>query len=110
MRKLLLVGVVVAGIALAAGASFELKWVLAPLLGLAIIGWANATFRSMASGSGAGMVGDSGEPEPVDLDEGRTLYWCESCGTELLLLVRGSGNPPRHCGERMHERVEVQSG
>ena len=34
---------------------------------------------------------------------------CEECGTELVLLVRGSGKAPRHCGGSMHERAELLS-
>ena len=45
---------------------------------------------------------------PVTGDE-RVLYWCEECGTELVLLVRGSGDPPRHCMAKMHERAELLS-
>jgi DNA-directed RNA polymerase subunit RPC12/RpoP len=46
-------------------------------------------------------------PEPVADTEERTVYRCEECGTELLLLVRGEESPPRHCGERMRGRTEV---
>lgn len=45
--------------------------------------------------------------EPVTDPRERTVYWCEECGAEVLLLVRGEGNPPRHCGEGMRTRVEV---
>jgi hypothetical protein len=38
---------------------------------------------------------------------GRTLFWCEECGTEVLLLVRGTDRAPSHCGQRMHERTEL---
>ena len=79
-------------------------WVLAPLLGYLILRLGLATFGSLARG--AAHV-PSGEPQPVDPDRERVTYWCEGCGAELLLLVRGTGMPPRHCGERMHERAEV---
>lgn len=81
-------------------------YVLAPLLGLVILrlGW--ATFGSLAGG---GMSPDD-EPQPVDPSQERVRYWCEGCGAELLLLVRGTATPPRHCGERMHERHEVVHG
>lgn len=47
------------------------------------------------------------EPELVDDDDARTVYRCDACGTEVLLLIRGSDTPPRHCGERMSEREEI---
>lgn len=49
--------------------------------------------------------------EPVDADVTvRTVFWCQTCGTELLLLRRGSEKAPRHCGESMHEREELDAG
>lgn len=80
-------------------------YILAPLLGLVILrlGW--ATFGSLAGGGGAHVP--QGDPEAVDPAEERVRYWCEGCGAEVMLLVRGTPVPPRHCGERMHERREV---
>lgn len=43
-------------------------------------------------------------PTPVNT---RILFWCSTCGTEVLLLRRGSDAPPRHCGEGMDRREEV---
>lgn len=39
----------------------------------------------------------------VDVDEGDTLlvYACEVCGEQLVLLRRGTDQPPRHCSEKM---------
>jgi hypothetical protein len=37
----------------------------------------------------------------------RVLYWCETCGTEVLLLRKGSDAAPRHCGESMTRREEI---
>jgi DNA-directed RNA polymerase subunit RPC12/RpoP len=82
------------------------KYVFAPMLGWAFISWAFASMRSMASGGTPSAVEGSNEPERVSPRE-RVLYWCEECGTELLLLIRGSGTNPRHCGTKMHERAEV---
>ena len=101
--KLLLVTVVVVVL----GTQVGWRWVLAPLLGLSIWAWARATLRSFLRHGQTGIAADT-EPEPVGIDE-RTMYWCEECGTEVVLTVRGSGLPPRHCGERMHERSEVLS-
>lgn len=85
------------------GIVFGWKFVLAPLLGYLVWRWATATMRSMA----AGAPGTDEEPPAAVTDDDRTLYWCEECGTELLLLVRGSGTAPRHCGTRMHRRTEI---
>ena len=40
----------------------------------------------------------------------RVTYWCETCGTEVLLLRAGSKSAPRHCGEAMVKREEVVRG
>lgn len=43
-------------------------------------------------------------PPPADV---RIVFRCGTCGTELLLLRRGSEAPPRHCGEAMTVREEI---
>lgn len=96
--------VVVALVAAAAVAvAFGPRWVLGPLAGYLIYRAGTSMLRGMAAG--AGTTPD--EPEPMVGKPERVLYWCEQCGAELLLVVRGSDRPPRHCGERMHERVEL---
>ena len=103
------VGLTVAAVVvIVVGNEFGWRWILAPLLGFVIWRWASSTLRSMVhDGQNVGAVTAPEEPPgPVDANE-RTLYWCEECGTELLLLVRGSGISPRHCGTRMHERSEI---
>lgn len=47
------------------------------------------------------------EPPPADA---RVTFWCETCGTEVLLLRKGSESAPRHCGEAMVKREEVLRG
>lgn len=79
-------------------------YVFAPLLGLAILWFGLGSLRSLQAG--AAHI-PSGDPMPVDHTVERTSYWCAGCGAEVLLLVRGTGTPPRHCGERMQERVEI---
>jgi len=37
----------------------------------------------------------------------RITFWCEECGTEVLLLRKGSEAAPRHCGEAMVRREEI---
>ncbi|HEX9767255.1 MAG TPA: hypothetical protein VGA36_10865 [Nitriliruptorales bacterium] len=97
------VAVVLAAAAVVVGVNWGWKWVLAPLLGLGILAWSRATLRGMVQG---GAPGEADVAAPV-ADNERTLYWCEQCGAELLLTIRGAATPPRHCGERMHERVEL---
>lgn len=94
-----IVGVIVAVL-------FDPKWVLAPLLGFAVFRVGTAMLRNMAADAKA----TSDAPEPVMDRPERTLYWCEQCGAEVLLVVRGTDVAPRHCGERMHERVELIRG
>lgn len=104
VKRIIWVGVGAAVVAAFAVDSIHPGYVLAPLLGLAILrlGW--ATFGSLAGG---GAHIPDGQPQPVDPTEERVRYWCEGCGAELMLLVRGTPLAPRHCGERMHERREV---
>lgn len=106
VRRLLLIPVVL--VAVVVGLSFDWKYVLAPLLGAAIFLWALAMLRSMVNDGRARVDADEQQPHPVTGAE-RVLYWCEECGTELVLVVRGSGTAPRHCGGRMHERAELLS-
>ena len=95
----------IATAAVAVGAQFGWRWVIAPLMGLAIWVWMRAMMRSFLRHGQTGIAA-ADEPEELPLDE-RVLYWCEECGTEVVLLVRGSGVAPRHCGTKMHERSEI---
>lgn len=95
-------------LAVVVGVAFGWRFVFAPLLGIAIFSWATATLRSMVNDGRAHVEADEQQPRPVSADE-RVLYWCEECGTELLLVVRGSGAQPRHCAMKMHERAELLS-
>ncbi|HKJ57044.1 MAG TPA: hypothetical protein VJ978_13775 [Nitriliruptoraceae bacterium] len=91
------------------GTQFGWKWVLAPLLGYAFIRWSIGSLRAMTADGRATAHLDAPQPRPVRRSE-RVLYWCEDCGTELLLVVRGTGKPPRHCATAMHEREELVDG
>lgn len=82
----------------------EARYVIAPLMGLAIFRVGFATFGQF--GVGASYIPD-GDPVPVDPRSERVTYWCGGCGAEVLLLVRGTETAPRHCGEKMVERREV---
>ena len=79
-------------------------YVLGPLVGLGIARIGLATFASLRSGAAHIPEGD---PVAVDPRVERVTYWCDGCGAELLLLMRGTEIAPRHCGERMTERHEV---
>ena len=105
--RYLVVAVVLGALALVALTDVRPAYVLGPLLGLALARVGLATFASLRGG--AAHI-PQGEPEPVDPRLERVTYWCEACGAELLLLVRGTAMPPRHCGERMAERHEVARG
>jgi DNA-directed RNA polymerase subunit RPC12/RpoP len=80
-------------------------YVFAPLLAVVILWFGFGSLRSLQRG---GAHIPDGDPEVVDHTVERTTYWCAGCGAEVLLLVRGTDVPPRHCGERMHERIEIQ--
>lgn len=98
-----MIWILVAVVAVIVAVAFGSTWVLAPLAGFAIYKVGTAMLRSMAVDGKA----PDGPPEVVVSRPERVLYWCEACGAELLLVVRGADTPPRHCGERMHQRIEV---
>jgi len=86
-----------------------MRVVIAVLAGLAIFFVGFGVIRGFA-GPRRGVAGASLEAvEP--LPEGiRILFWCETCGMEVLLLRAGSEQPPRHCGEPMARREEILGG
>lgn len=99
----------VVGVAVAAALLVDAvpaAYVLGPLLALGILRLGLATFRSMVVG---GEHIPTSEPTPVDPARECVRYWCEGCGAEMLLLMRGTPLPPRHCGQRMEERVDEVS-
>jgi hypothetical protein len=103
----LLLLIPVAAIAVVIGLNFGWQWVFAPLLAYALLRWSIASLRVLVTD--AKHLGAETEiAGPVGADE-RTLYWCEECGAELLLLVRGTARAPSHCGQRMHERTEIRN-
>jgi hypothetical protein len=96
--------VVLAGIITWALTDVPAAYVFGPLGGLLIYRVGTASFRSLREG--ASYIPD-GPPVPVDPSTERTVYWCAGCGTEVLLLVRGTESAPRHCGESMTQRTEI---
>ena len=80
-----------------------MRLVIAILAGIGL-GWISlGMVRSLGARPGSSAFDEPIEA-PVDV---RTIFRCATCGTELLLLRRGSDRAPRHCGESMHERDEV---
>lgn len=101
-----LVSVLAVAVVLAVGLLGSWWWVLAAGLGWAVWAVLSATLRSLVNQAPAGE--GSAEPQPVAEGE-RSVYWCQECGTELLLLVRGSDSSPRHCGMKMQEHSGVST-
>lgn len=102
-RRLVFWGLVAAAVT-AVFAGVPAVYVFGPLAAVFILRVGLATFNSLEAG--ADHIPDS-EPTPVDPRDERVVYWCAGCGAEVLLVVRGTPMPPRHCGERMTERVEL---
>ena len=94
-------------VAVVIGVNFGWFWVLGPLASYAMLRWLIASLRVLVTDA-RHLDDDVADPRPVGPDE-RTLFWCEECGTEVLLLVRGTSRAPSHCGQRMHERTEILS-
>ena len=94
-----------AAVAIAVWVVFGWQWVLAPLLGAVLLRWSIGSLRALVADGRPGTAAQSA-PVPVATNE-RTLFWCEECGTEVLLIVRGTARAPSHCGQRMHERTEI---
>ena len=92
-------------LAVIAGLSLGWRWVLAPLLGLAFLSWAIASLRVLAQDA----KDDTGLPAVEEGPE-RTVFSCPECGTEVLLLHRGTSRAPSHCGQRMTARIELLRG
>lgn len=103
MKRLVWLVVVVAAVLALLGV-VQPAYVFAPLSGLLIYRFGIASLASFKHG--ASYIPD-GPPRPVDPTE-RVVYHCGGCGAEVLLLIRGAAVAPRHCGERMSERIEVE--
>ena len=101
----LAVAAVVLAVAGVVGVNFGWRWVFAPLLGYVVFRWLMGSLRSLVHDA-KNLEAEEADPTPVSGDE-RTLFWCEECGTEVLLLVRGTPRATSHCGQRMHERTEI---
>lgn len=105
MRTLLVVVALALGLFVLLGVlQVPAVYIYAPLVSLGIIVLGLGSLRSLQAPAAHVPTGD---PEPIDPRREQVSYWCAGCGAELLLLVRGTASPPRHCGERMHERTEI---
>ena len=91
-----------APLAVIVGLAYGWRWVFAPLLGLAFLRWAIASLRVLVQDA----KDDTGLPAVEEGPE-RTVFRCEECGTEVLLLHRGTSRAPSHCGQRMPARTEL---
>jgi hypothetical protein len=87
---------------LVVGVVYGWRWVLAPLLALGLLRWSIASLRVLITDA----ADDTGLPEVEEGPE-RTVFHCPECGTELLLLFRGTERAPSHCGQRMSARTEI---
>lgn len=94
-------------VAVVIGVNYGWQWVLAPLLAAVLLRWSIASLRVLVTDA-KHLEAEAGGAAPVGADE-RTLFWCEECGTEVLLLIRGTSRAPSHCGQRMHERTEIRN-
>jgi uncharacterized protein (DUF58 family) len=65
------------------------------LIATVVIRWGLASLRPLQVGA------KSYAPVDVVEESGVPVYACKACGTQLVLLRRGSDKAPRHCGEPM---------
>ena len=81
-----------------------MRVVIAVVAGLVIFLFGFVVIRGFAVPRGGGPSLEAVKTLPEGV---RILFWCEMCGTEVLLLRAGNENPPRHCGEPMTRREEI---
>ncbi len=93
---------VAVSVALIVGIVFGWRWVFAPLLAAGLLSWSLASLRVLVQDA----QDDDGVPSVQDGPE-RTVFRCPECGTEVLLLYRGTPKAPSHCGQRMAARTEI---
>jgi DNA-directed RNA polymerase subunit RPC12/RpoP len=89
------------------------RYIIAIVIGLIIAGVGFGTLRGLARPAPGPKVDDAVPVIPegairVHPEVVRVIYRCENCGTELLLLVKGTEAAPRHCGEHMARREEIR--
>jgi hypothetical protein len=79
----------------AAGVSWAARAAVGLLISTLVVRWGLASMRPLTVGA------KSYEPVDVVEESGVPVYSCKECGTQLVLLRKGSDKPPRHCGEAM---------
>lgn len=79
----------------AGGVSWGARAAVGLLLATLVVQWGLASMRPLHP------TEKSYEPVDVVEEDGVPVYSCKACGTQLVLLRRGSDKPPRHCGEAM---------
>jgi len=89
------------------------RTVIAVVIGLIIAGVGFGTLRGLARPAPGPRVDEAVPVIPdgalrVHPEVLRVTFRCENCGTEVLLLTKGTEAPPRHCGEPMARREEVR--
>lgn len=81
-----------------------MRVLFAILIGVAIAAVGGSMLRGLSRPGPSAPSPDEAQPM---LHVARVTFWCETCGTELLLLRKGTDAPPKHCGEKMLQREEV---
>jgi hypothetical protein len=102
-RLLLLAVVALLVLRYVGGVSWAARAAVGLLIATLVIQWGLASMRPLTVGAKA--------YEPVDVVEesGVPVYACRECGSQLVLLRRGSDKPPKHCGEPMAFTVVTEA-
>src|SRR5438105_3182194 len=81
------------------GVSWGARAAVGLLIGVLVVRFGLASMRPL-------RVGEKSYAAPVDVvEDGVPVYSCTACGTQVVLLRKGSDKPPRHCGEPMRFAV-----
>lgn len=86
----------------AAHVSWAARAAVGLLIATLVIRWGLASMRPLQVGA------KSYEPVDVVEESGVPVYSCKECGTQVVLLRRGTDKPPRHCGEAMAYAVVAE--
>jgi hypothetical protein len=86
----------------AAHVSWAARAAVGLLIATLVIRWGLASMRPLQVGA------KSYDPVDVVEESGVPVYSCTTCGTQVVLLRRGSDKPPRHCGEPMTYAVVAE--
>jgi hypothetical protein len=102
-RLLLAVVVLLLVARYAGGVSWAARAAVGLLIATLVVRWGLASMRPLQVGA------KSYAPVDVVEDSGVPVYSCKECGTQLVLLRRGSDKAPRHCGEAMTYAVVAEA-